>query len=868
LIAGAAAQAQSDVYTKQVQPILKKNCYGCHTAKMRGGLRLDSREAMLKGGATGPAVVPGKPEQSMIYQAVSYKNEDLKMPPKGPLAIEDVAAIERWINSGALMPEVESISLQPGVASEQAEFFETKVRPLLVSKCYSCHTASQSGGLRLDSRDAMMKGGKDGAVVDLSHPDASLLVKAIHYQDASLQMPPAKQMEPAEVAVLEEWIKGGAFWPGGSSKPSGLKVTAKDREFWAYKVPVAPAVPEVAGKWAYNDLDRFILANLNANKIRPVRDADKRTLQRRVTFDLTGLPPTPQEVSAFMADKSRDAYPKLVERLLASKAYGERWGRIWLDVVRYSDTSSNSADFPIPDIYKYRDYVVQAFAQDKPYDRFIREQIAGDLLPASSEAEHWQNVIATGYLADTNITEDPISDAVDNIGHAFLGTTLACARCHDHKFDPVPTADYYGIYGVLASTHFATTGTEEVRYQRGLIYRDPKVVESQEYKDFEEQLKPIADSIAAVITLPYFDDILPLLQARRMALFQNAPHFETAYAVSEGKPHDERIQYYGSKKDLGDEVPRHFLQVLGNSGLPTGTKGSGRLEMANWVASPENPVTARVMVNRIWQGHFGRGIVATPNDFGSRGALPSNQQLLDYLATQFVAKGWSIKAMHRMILLSHTYQLSSDDSAAAEQVDAENKYLWRHSRTRMDAEEVRDAMLATSGKLDTSPAGPQPFPPEYEWNYSGHAPFHAVYETNHRTLYVMAQRSRRHPYLGLFDGANPSISVATRDTSVTPLQALYFMNAAFPKDCAMALAKQLDSPGSSDREEIREAFVTIYGRPPDAQEADASVKFVQQGNAIYSSHNPADADQRNAHTEALSNLIQALYASNEFMFLD
>jgi mono/diheme cytochrome c family protein len=897
---GVAAQqsaVQSDVSVKDVQTILEKNCYSCHTEKMRGGLRLDSREAILKGGATGPAVVPGKPEASLLYQAISYTNEDLKMPPNGQLARDEVAAIARWIKADALMPAVEVASKKsPGIASAQAEFFETKVRPLLASKCYSCHTQSQSGGLRLDSRDAMMKGGKDGSVVDLSSPDASLLLKAVHYQDAALQMPPAKQMEPAEIAVLEEWIKGGAFWPSGASKPAGMQVTAKDREFWAYKVPVKPTVPTVSGRWAYNDLDRFVLTSLKANKLQPVRDADKRTLQRRVTFDLTGLPPTPQEVSEFLADKSRDAYPRLVERLLASKAYGERWGRIWLDVVRYSDTSSNTADYPIPDIYKYRDYVVKSFIEDKPYDRFIREQIAGDLLPAATEAEHWQNVIATGYLADTNITEDPISDAVDNIGHAFLATTVACARCHDHKFDPIPTSDYYGIYGVLASTHFATTGTEEVRYQRGLIYRDPKATESQEYKDFEEQLKPIADSIHAVIQLPYFDDILPLLQARRMALFQNAPHFETAYAVSEDKPHNERIQHYGSKKDLGDEVPRHFLQVLGNSDLPSGTKGSGRLEMANWIASPQNPVTARVMVNRIWQGHFGRGIVATPNDFGSRGAAPSDQQLLDYLATQFVEKGWSIKAIHRMILLSHTYQLSSEDSPEDERIDAENKYLWRHSRTRMDAEEIRDAMLATSGKLDTSPAGPQPFPPEYEWNYSGHAPFHAVYETNRRTLYVMAQRSRRHPYLGLFDGANPSASVATRETSVTPLQALYFMNASFPKDCASALAKQIDQTALSDKEKIRAAFLRVYGRPSDEEETDAAIKFVQQTEAIYITHGPSDAHpnstgahlqqvsagaaaggQENmsvaqnkawAHTQALGNLIQALYASNEFMFLD
>ena len=870
-LAGMAG-AQSELYTRQVQPILEQNCYGCHTTKMRGGLRLDSRESMLKGGASGPAVVPGKPDASLIYQAISYKNADLKMPPKGPLSSDDVATIARWIKAETLMPAAKTVSAQlavsPEVASAQAEYFETKVRPLLAARCYSCHTNTQSGGLRLDSRDAMMKGGKDGAVVDLSHPGASLLVRAIHYQDASLQMPPARRMEPAEVAILEEWIKGGAFWPGGAPKALGMKVTDKDREFWAYKVPVKPSVPTIAGKWAYNDLDRFVLANLKANKIQPVRDADKRTLQRRVTFDLTGLPPTPRETAAFLADTSRDAYPRLVERLLASKAYGERWGRIWLDVVRYSDTASNSADFPIPDIYKYRDYVVQSFHEDKPYDRFIREQIAGDLLPSATEAEHWRNTIATGYLADTNITEDPVSDAVDNIGHAFLGTTIACARCHDHKFDPVPTADYYGIYGVLASTHFATTGTEEVRYQRGLIYRDPKVVDSQPYKDFEEQLKPIADSIAAVITLPYFDDILPALQARRMALFQNAPRFETAYAVSENKPHDERIQRYGSKKDLGEEVPRHFLEVLGNASLPAGTKGSGRLEMANWIASPQNPVTARVMVNRIWQGHFGRGIVATPNDFGSRGGPPSNQPLLDYLATEFVQQGWSIKAIHRMILLSHTYQLSSDSSPAAEQIDAENRLLWRHSRTRMDAEELRDTMLATSGKLDPTPAGPQPFPPEAEWNYSGHAPFHAVYETNRRTLYVMAQRSRRHPYLGLFDGANPSASIATRETSVTPLQALYFMNASFPKDCASALAKELDLPSISGKEQVGLAFLKIYGRPPDAQEAEASTQFLHQAEEIYRAQAPGQQDHPKAHTEALGNLIQALYASNEFMFID
>ena len=885
-------QKQEDAYATQVKPILEKNCYGCHTAAMKGGLRLDSKAAMLHGGESGPVVSPGHPESSLLVKAIKYKDKDLQMPPSGALPAGDVAAIEQWIRDGApamdeaALPAAGTANAQadagvsPRVASAQEQYFETKVRPLLASKCYGCHTGTEAGGLRLDSREAVLKGGKDGVVVDAAHPENSMLLKAIHYQSKALQMPPTGQMENADIAVIEQWVRDGMVWPKGMAAVQTVTVTDKDRSFWSYQKPVKPAVPAVRSKWAYNDLDRFVLAKQSEMHVAPVRDADKRTMIRRVTYDLTGLPPTPQEIVAYMADKSPDAYAKLVDRLLASKAYGERWGRVWLDVVRYADTSGEGADFPVPEMYKYRDYVVQAFAEDKPYNRFIQEQIAGDLLPAKTEPEHWQNIIATGYLANANHADDPISDAVDNIGYAFLGTTIACARCHDHKFDPVPTADYYGIYGVLASSKFSNTGWEDVRYERDMIYRDPNVVKSQEYRDFETQLKPIADSIKAVHTLPYFDDVLPALEARRMALFQNAPQFESAYGVVEGAPHDEHIQHFGDKKNLGDEVPRHFLQVLGNADLPAGTKGSGRLEMANWIASPDNPVTARVMVNRIWQGHFGRGIVATPNDFGKRGLPPSDQALLDYLATEFVEKGWSVKAMHRMILLSHTYQLSSEDSAAAELVDPENEYLWRHSRSRMDAEEIRDSMLATSGTLDLSPAGAQPFPSEAEWNYSGHRPFSAVYETNRRTLYVMAQRTRRHPYLGLFDGANTSSSVGQRDSSVTPLQALYFMNASFPRTCAANLAQQLESAHVPEQEEIKRAFFTIYGRPATKVEIDHAAEFVEQITAIYEAHDTEAHDtggqaagdkaalEKTAHDKALGNLLQALYASNEFMFID
>ena len=902
-VSAFAARAQTPSDPAHVQAILSSNCYSCHTAKMKGGLRVDSVGAMLKGGESGAAIVPGDPDASLLAKAIGYKDADLQMPPKGKMPDADIAAIDAWIKAGA--PELPStpiaqpvsasgVSASPSVASAQEQFFENQVRPLLASKCYSCHAVRAAGGLRVDSRKALLTGGKDGPVIDLDHPEDSLLLTAVHYTDQKLQMPPKGPLDDTQVAILTQWIKDGMIWPDSANPVMTAVVTDKQRQFWSYQKPVAPAIPTTDSKWAYNDIDRFVLDSMQKQGLTPVADADRRTLLRRVTYDLTGLPPTPAEINAFLTDKSPTAYARVVDRLLASKAYGERWGRIWLDVVRYSDTTGEGADFPVPELYKYRDYVVASFNQDKPYDRFIKEQIAGDLLPSTSEPEHWNNVVATGYLANANRYEDFVADSVDNIGYAYLGTSIACARCHDHKFDPIPTADYYGIYGIFASTQYASSGMEDTRYETNMVYRDPNVLKSPQYVAFQAQLKPVADSIHAVHELPYFDDILPALEARRMALFENAPHFESAYAVTEGKPHDEYIQHLGDKKNLGDMVPRHFLQVLGNWQMPP-TKGSGRLEFANWIASPENPLTARVMVNRLWQGHFGRGIVATPNDFGSRGSGPSNQPLLDYLATTFVARGWSVKAMQREMVLSHTYQLSAAESDADSKIDPDNIALWRHTRTRMDAEEIRDAMLATSGLLDTTPAGAQPFPDEAKWNYSGHTPFHAVYETDRRTLYVMTQRSRRHPYLGLFDGADATMSVGTRDHSVTPLQSLYFMNGEFPKQCAARLTGQLEGAHLAPTEEINRAFILIYGRPATREEIGHAQAFIDSVTGIYEEHglpsttpdSPASPlhqvsmatgafpkpssmplSEADAHREAFSNFVQALYASNEFMFLD
>ena len=541
-------------------------------------------------------------------------------------------------------------------------------------------------------------------------------------------------------------------------------------------------------------------------------------------------------------------------------------------VVRYADTSGGGGDYPIPQAAKYRDYVVKSFNDDKPFDRFVKEQIAGDLLPSQSEAEHWQNLIATGYLAGTNRADGKqifVADAVDNLGSAFLGVTVGCARCHNHKFDPIPTADYYALYGILASTHYPESGNDEVRFQRGFVYRDPEALNREDSKIFETQLKPIQNAIEAVMKLPgTYDDLVPQLEARRMHLFEHAPDLgESAYAVTEGEPEDANIQHYGDPRDLGEKVPRGFLQVLGGSALPPGAKGSGRMELANWIASKDNPLTARVIVNRIWQGHFGRGIVPTANDFGTRGVAPSNQALLDHLALKFIDNGWSIKTLHKEILLSHAYMLSSADSAANEEIDPDNAFLWRHSRSRLDAEEIRDSLLAVSQLLDRSPAPTHPFPPQSEWNWEDQnhfAPDVSKYETDRRTVYMMIQRTVRLPYFTLFDGPNTNVSTEQRSTSLTPLQALYFMNADFPRRAAKNLASTLLAKGPPEKSVVEEAFLTVYGRPPAPAETERATAFLHKTADAYATHDRATAKQ----SVALEELLKALFASNEFMFVE
>ena len=764
-----------------------------------------------------------------------------------------------------------SLAIGPALADTPAEdYFEAKVRPVLIRSCYGCHAAAQTSGLRVDSREALLKGGSRGPAIVPGKPEESLLVKAIHYDDRRLSMPPPGQISPDEIKAIEQWIRDGAPWPASAPAAPVRVITEKERSFWSYQRPQKPPIPSVHNSaWSYGDIDRFVLAKQEEKSLAPVGDADKQTLIRRLTFDLTGLPPTPEEVKQFVADQSPTAYEKLIDRLLASKAYGERWGRIWLDVVRYADTSGSGADYPVPDAYKYRDWVINAVNDDKPYDEFIREQIAGDLLPSSSEADHWNKIVATGYLAiarrEGYARIATVSDALDNVGYAFLGASLACARCHDHKFDPIPSRDYYSMAGILMSTRFPEPGSEPIRYERDLVYRDPNATKSQEYLDFQAQLKPIADSIAAVNELPYFDDILPLLDARRMELYKKQPKFETAYAVAEGTPADLHVLRYGDPKDPGDIAPRGFLQILGGAKLPSDQKGSGRLELAGWIASSDNPLTARVIVNRIWQGHFGKGIVPTPNDFGSRGVPPSNQALLDYLATRFMETGWSMKKLHKEILLSHAYRLSTARDAKDDSADPDNVYLWRHERHRMDAEQIRDSILAMSGMLDTSAAGPQPFPPAYQWNYSAHVPFEAVYDTNRRSVYLMVQRIRQHPYLGLFDAPDPNASTGQRSSNTVALQALYFMNGELPRKAAERMAGTFQKEYSSQDDQLDRAFWTVLGRAAKTDEKEHVLQFLAQTQSKFRSQGD---DATAAQRDSLASLIETLFASNEFISLE
>jgi hypothetical protein len=790
-------------------------------------------------------------------------------------------------------------------------FFEKRVRPLLVKHCYSCHSAEAKklkGELLLDTRAGVLKGGTSGPAVVPGDPGKSLLVKLVRHADESERMPPKEKLSAAEIADLETWVKMGAPDPRTGAAAAKALDLAKAKEFWSFRPvadPPAPAVKDSA--WPLTAVDRFVLAKLEEKGLTPAPPADKRTLVRRATFDLTGLPPTPEEIDAFLKDDSPDAFARVVDRLLASRAYGERWGRHWLDVVRYADTAGDNSDYPIPQMVRYRDWVIAAVNRNLPYDEFVRQQLAGDLLPADGDADRHAKLIATGYLANTrrfgsyddlgNGQPYPwhltIEDTIDNLGRTFLGLTVNCCRCHDHKFDPLSQADYYALYGFFQSTRYPWPGIELDKVQRDMVPLVPAdrvaaVAKERSAKvaGLDAELKALRATKAAADKAVAFSALAAAVTKSRSdslgARINNAKKakedvekqplpYPTAYAVQDRPREGKRkvgnacVQIKGDPERLGPEVPRRFPTVLGGQTLPKDVTGSGRRELAEWIVDPKNPLTARVMVNRIWQWHFGQAIVPTPSDFGTQGRRPTHPELLDHLATRFVEGGWSVKAMHRLVMLSRAYQMASREHDASAKIDVANEYLWRFPRRRLDAESIRDAVLAASGGLDRSPGGPHPFPPMPKWDYTQHNPFKAVYDTNRRSVYLMTQRIQRHPFLALFDGPDTNASTATRVTSTTPLQALYLMNDPFVHAQAKAFAGRLLKERDGDAARVERAYLLLYGRPPTTGERAAALEYLSKAGEKLAAAGAATGERP---AKAWASLARALFLSNEFVYVD
>jgi Protein of unknown function (DUF1549)/Protein of unknown function (DUF1553)/Planctomycete cytochrome C len=820
---------------------------------------------------------------------------------------------------------------------EQLAFFEKKIRPVLADNCYKCHSPEAEkvrGELLLDTRDGIRKGGTTGAAIVPGNPDRSLLIKALRHKDKDTAMPPKEKLPDQVVADFEAWVKMGAPDPRDGKAAVANKYVIdieKGRSFWAFQPPKKTPAPQVKdAAWPKSDIDKFLLAELDRKSLKPVGDADKRTLIRRVYLDLTGLPPTPEEVEAFVADTSANAFEKVVDQLLASPRFGERWGRHWLDVARYAESSGKTVNVTYPHAWRYRDYVINAFNADKPYDQFIKEQLAGDLLASDDPKVKAERIIATGFLAigpktlnernGTQFELDVADEQIDVTFQAFLGLTAACARCHDHKFDPIPQKDYYALAGIFRSTETCYGTIRFVQSQRPsptlplpkdcglpagttekLTTADRERTQKQ-IEDLNKQMAEQTDPIRRIFPqaqvsilrsrLDSFDSEgnpkLLAVGVRDKPAGRGGPGggfgpgpggvppkgpfggFAGTFAIA-----DSPVYSRGEPdKPSAERVSRGTLQVMSKSSLKIKSGTSGRLELAEWIASKDNPLTARVMANRVWLHLFGRGLVPTSDNFGAAGQPPTHPELLDHLALTFMNDGWSVKKLVKRVVMSHAYQLDSKFDRAAFEIDPDNALVWRMSPRRMDAESLRDSMLAVSGQLDTTPPIGSVVARAGEGPAGGAGPLgrgpganivQAINDPRNtqRSVYLPIVRDNLPEALALFDAPDPSLITADRPTTTVPSQGLFLLNNPFVIRSSEAAADRLLKGTTTDTERIRTAYLSFYGRPPSDKELTTAEKFLGSYKAqLAKDRVPAGRQER----ETWAAFCQALFASAEFQY--
>jgi len=924
-------------------------------------------------------------------------------------------------------------------SKDAMEFFEKRVRPVLVANCAKCHNPqAQVAELDLTTAEGFARGGESGPLVNKENPEESRLLKAIGYED-KLKMPPTGKMKSDDIAALAEWVKMGAPWPKAKTDAvaaetktpakSTREFTEEEKKFWAFQPLANPTVPKVKNAaWVKSPIDAFVLAELENRNLKPAPAAGKLTLLRRATYDLTGLPPTEAEIRDFLADNSPKAFEKVVERLLASPRYGEKWGRNWLDVARYADSTGNDEDHRYPFAWKYRDYVIDSFNRDLPYDQFIREQLAGDMLPGkegpteNGESVNRRGIIATGFLAlgpkavaqqdKMKMLYDVFDEQVDVTTKAFLGLTVACARCHNHKFDPILTKDYYSLINIFASTRSFTNPDSHVSvvFEKPLVptaewekYKEARNAHQAKEKLARTEIDEIVDSvkepavkqfaprladfmlaahkvyndgakpsdIARQMNLPedilnrwvnflkpkdltpqhllawrkataeqlpevarayqqsfqkhllewderiakwradyqkalsennkslpdkpkfeagadrffdgvYFDGGGPFgltakdktkftaaqqkrigdLQKQLDQLKKSAPaEPELACAVEDGEPVAQKVLVRGDYNSPGEDAPKAFPAILSAFDTKPDFSGSGRLQLAEWLVQPEHPLTGRVMVNRIWQWHFGEGLVRTPDNFGKTGEKPTHPELLDFLSREFVKSGWSIKAMHRMMMLSSAYQMSSENPSLGSDVDGDNRLLTRFNRRRLTVEELRDGLLAIDGTIDLTMGGTlQTGRGTDGENNQGRLSLNPE-KLKRRTVYLPLRRANLPTLLNLFDFGDATTMQGKRQLTNVSTQALFWLNSEFLTDRSTDVAKLLLADSAlTDAARVESLYLRVLNRQADKEEIAQALNYIAKFKQKFA------ADITDA--KAWQSLCRVLMASNDFLYVD